>query len=224
MEVKFIPETAEICGAIIGDGWMEQRGNALYITGHKSEDKDYYDNHLGPLFSKNFIYVKPRNYPYWSVYGIHSYKKEVIDSIVNLGIQKGKKVYTTKFPEWIFNSNELMIAGLRGLFDTDGCFNCQKCYGKYDNKFRKKYHCQPRVLITSTSKKLIYQSFEILMSLGLHPTKVEMREKGVICGKKCERSYTIKINRLNEIHKWFDVFNLSSNPKHVTKYLVWKKF
>lgn len=69
------PELAEICGAIMGDGWIESRGHALYIAGHPTEDKDYYDFHLAPLVSKVLFKVKTKEYKYWSVYGIHIYNK-----------------------------------------------------------------------------------------------------------------------------------------------------
>lgn len=60
MKLRITPEIAEICGAIIGDGWIESRGNALYIAGNKIEDKDYYDYYLAPLISKVLFKVKAK--------------------------------------------------------------------------------------------------------------------------------------------------------------------
>lgn len=218
------PEIAEICGAVIGDGWIESTESALYIVGNITEDKDYFDKHLGPIFSKTFIRVNPRLYPYWSVYGIHTYAQNIIKDIIKLGIQKGNKANYAKIPKWIFSSKKLMAAVLRGLFDTDGSFYCKKCYGKYDNEFRKKYHCQPTIQIKSTSKELIVQIFKIMERLDLHPEKIKIRKGGFLYNKNCKESYFVKLNKLDEIRKWFEILKLSSNPKHITKYLIWKKF
>ena len=60
MKKKMNVEIAEILGAFIGDGWIESSLNSIYITGDKIEDKDYYDNFLAPIFSKNFVDIKPK--------------------------------------------------------------------------------------------------------------------------------------------------------------------
>ncbi|MBS3172708.1 hypothetical protein J4438_03995 [Candidatus Woesearchaeota archaeon] len=222
--MEYCDEVAEIIGAHIGDGWIESRGNALYIAGHKEDDKDYYDNHLCPLFSKYFSKVKPRNFDYWSVYGFNLYKKEIIDKIIELGVKKGKKTLIVEFPSWIFFKKEFMIGALRGLFDTDGNFHCKKCYGKYDNNFRKKYHCQPRIEIVSTSKQLIIQVENILREIGFHPGMIMIKKANNKNGKNNSESYKIRIDRLNEIKKWFEELKLSSNPKHISKYYIWREF
>ena len=212
---------AEICGAFIGDGWIESRGTSCYLAGHLSEDKEYYDKHIVRLFKETLIQVKPKMYPYWGVYGIGVHKKEIINLLVQLGIQKGKKVYSTEVPEWILSAHrKIKIAFLRGLFDTDGNFHCKKCYGRYDNSFRKKYHCQPRIVINAVSSKLMIQAFNILEELGLHPESIKSR-----VGKGNRKpSFIIKLNKLDEMKQWFEILKLSANPKHTTKYLLWKKF
>jgi intein/homing endonuclease len=217
-------EIAEICAAIIGDGWIESSEKGLYLTGHPIDDKEYYDFHMAPLFTKNFIKVKPKLYPYWKVYGFGTYKKKIITRMINLGVKKGHKANTVTFPNWIFSKKEFMISALRGIFDTDGNFHCKKCYGKYDNKFRKKYHCQPRILINSTSKRLIFQIIHIMKKLELHPERIKTREKNFSGGKNNKESYFVKLNKLNEIKLWFEELKLSSNKKHISKYLVWKRF
>ena len=94
------PEIAEIFGAFIGDGWIESDKDALYITGSPTEDKEYYDKHLGPLFSKHFTLVNPKKFTYWGVYGIVTYKKEVINKAIILGFQVGHKSLVAKIPEY----------------------------------------------------------------------------------------------------------------------------
>ncbi len=85
------PLFVELLGAFIGDGWIEKRGTALYICGSPTEDKWYYDNFLAPLFSKYFSAVKPKSFPYWSVYGLVSYKSAIIKKALSLGFHAGEK-------------------------------------------------------------------------------------------------------------------------------------
>ena len=215
---------AEICGAFIGDGWIENRGGSCYLAGHQLEDKEYYDSYIVHLFNEALSEVKPKLYPYWRVYGVGIHKKEVIRKLIQLGVEKGKKVYSAQIPEWVMSAqNSIKIGFLRGLFDTDGNFHCKKCYGKYDNDFRKRYHCQPRIVFVSVSKKLMEQTIELLSQLDLHPESMKAR-KGSLNNGNRRQSYIVKLNRLDEMKLWFEELKLSANPKHITKYLIWKKF
>jgi len=128
-------ETAELCGAIIGDGWIESDQDALYITGSPTEDKLYYDKHLAPLFSKHFIDVTPNKFPYWKVYGIVTYKKQAINKALSLGFQAGPKSLDVQIPSYILTSkNEETIKSIiRGVFDTDGSFWCEKSRASTSN-------------------------------------------------------------------------------------------
>jgi hypothetical protein len=62
------------------------------------EDRDYYDMHFDPLFSKNFVEVKPKEFPYWRVYGFGMYKRNIVKEPISLGIclVKRYKVYWSK--------------------------------------------------------------------------------------------------------------------------------
>jgi intein/homing endonuclease len=170
----------------------------LYIAGHPTEDKEYYDKYLGPLFSKTLVGIKPKLYPYWKVYGIHTYKRDVIKKIIGFGVKKGVKGTNLKLPTWIFSNKELMKAALRGIFDTDGSFHCKKCYGKYDNAFRREFHCQPRITITSISKNLIEDVFKICRELGLNPERIKIR-KQISVTRNNKQDYLLKLKRLEEI-------------------------
>ena len=199
--ISVSPEIAEICAAIIGDGWIESSEKSLYIAGHLTEDRPYYDEYLVPLFKRLFVEVKPKEYAYWRVYGLGIHRTKIIKKIIDLGVKKGKKAHIVSFPDWIFFKKKFMVAALRGIFDTDGGFHCKKCYGKYDNKFRKQYHCQPRIVISSTSKKLIFQIYEIMNKLGFNPERIKSREAEFARGRNNRKNYFIKLNRLDEIER-----------------------
>jgi intein/homing endonuclease len=218
------PEVAELLGCFIGDGWIESRGDALYIAGNPIEDKDHYDEFIAPIFSKYFINVKPRKFPYWRVYGVVTHRKRIISKAVNMGFQKGAKSKVAKIPNYIMNStnSNLWRAVLRGIFDTDGSFYCKKAYGKYDKNWTKKYHCKSRIQFRLTSKDLIKQIGVLLKRLNID-FRTSRREGGFICKKKCSPSYILNIWKINCVNKWFKEIG-SNNPRQITRYLIWKKY
>jgi len=130
---------AELCGIIIGDGWIQSNEKNLFIAGNPTEDKEYYDLRITELFNNLSIKITPKIFPYWKVYGIGIYSKEKIKKFLDLEIPKGKKCLTAQVPSWIFKSEaSIKSAFLRGLFDTDGGLSCQKDYTKYASEFNSK--------------------------------------------------------------------------------------
>ena len=221
--LKKTPEIAEICGAFIGDGWIESRKTSLYITGDKTEDKPYYDNHLVKLFSKNISKIKPKAFPYWNVYGLALYKRKQIEELLELGLIPGKKNNKVRIPKWIINSKnkKILCSVLRGIFDTDGSFFCKKDYGKWKKEYRKLHHCQPRISIKVVSKYLIKDIIILVDKLGLeynNPNPWKSKRSNEL------EVYTFEINSLGSIKKWFEKIVKPANEKHKTKYEIWKKF
>jgi intein/homing endonuclease len=216
-------QVAEILGAFIGDGWIEKSRNSFYIMGNPTEDKEYYDKFLAPLFSKYFIQTSPKSFSSWGVYGIVSYKKKITEIALSLGFESGKKCYTTKIPEWVMKSEnkDILTAVLRGIFDTDGCFFCKKAYGAYDNLWTKEHHCKPRIDINTVSKKLLEQITWLLQKLcieyktGYSPAKNRNH-------KNNSEYYRLYIWKLEAIEKWFKVIG-TNNPRQKTRYDVWRK-
>lgn len=141
-----------------------------------------------------------------------------------MGLNKGRKAEIVRFPDWAFSNKKLLISILRGIFDSDGCFYCHKSYGKYDTEFKKKYDCNPRIHITSISKNLMVDISKALKILGFHPDNIRFNKGNTNHGKNNKDSYGIRVSRINEVIKWFEVEKMSSNPKHITKYLIWRKY
>src|SRR3990167_1346399 len=119
--LEMSPELAEICGIHAGDGYfrVSERGKGeVDISGHM-EEKDYYENHVIPLFNKVFnLDIKGRAFSRGS-YGFVSYRNEIRDALIGLGFPKGKKSETVRIPQLVLESKDLKIYGafLRGLFD-----------------------------------------------------------------------------------------------------------
>jgi len=197
----------------------------LYITGDPTEDKVYYDLFLAPLFSKYFVYTKPKSFPYWGVYGLSSYRKEVINKALKLGFQSGKKALVAELPKYIFDSKntEIIKGVLRGVFDTDGSFWCEKSRSKTSTAWKRKYHSHPELRITSCSKKLLQQLKILLDRLNIKSQIKQKTTAGRKYNRNCNDCFALQIRKISEIIKWFEVIG-TNNPRHKTKCDIWKKF
>lgn len=148
---------AEICGIHAGDGYLRNDGKRieLDISGNVQE-KNYYNNYIIPLFSNFFnISIEGKHFKSRNTYGFVIRNKKVVEKLHSVGFPYGKKTPTVKAPQFILESNnkELYSNFLRGLFDTDGSLSFDKRRGNY-KEFNKKYHVEPRINITTVSKKL----------------------------------------------------------------------
>jgi hypothetical protein len=158
------------------------------------------------------------------VYGIYSYNQDIIKRAIEHGFQSGKKAQTAVIPEHIFSqNNKVLIAIVRGLSDTDGTFYCQRSYGKQSNAFRKIFHCYPKLDFVSISIQLLEQIKQILKLINIPSTIRGGHKEGLINNRHCQRSYRLTIYRINDIIRFFELIR-PANPKHQTKYNIWKKF
>lgn len=189
-------EFAEVLGAFLGDGWIESRGTALYIAGSLLDDKHYYDAYLADLFSRIFVPVKPRLFPYWGVYGIVTYKSAIVRKAVSVGFCPGDKARTVCLSEEIVSSqNKSLFKGiLRGVFDADGCFWCVKRKNLNATSWSKEHNCLPRVVFTTSSQKFSSQLSYLLNSLGIHNT-VTVSEAKSVCNRNNSSFYRVWINK-----------------------------
>jgi intein/homing endonuclease len=203
---------AELCGAIIGDGWIQSNQRNLFISGHPTEDLDYYNCRvvqlLEEILGRN---VDPKKFKGWGTYGVGIYRFEEINRFVNLGIPIGKKGTDVEVPQKISDSNkEAKKAFLRGLFDTDGTIYFMKQNGKYS---------RPRLRIASISKRLIEEVKKMSEDLGIEYSNPSPNKEGK---GKPNKVYIFEINKKASIEKWFlDI--KPENPKHFTKFKLWKK-
>lgn len=217
-------EIAELLGAFIGDGWIQKNGNSLFITGSPIEDKDYYDNFIAPLFSKHFSEVKPKLFPYWKVYGIGLYRQNIIKKAINCGFQIGHKCLVAKIPNNVFNSsdNKIIIAVIRGIFDTDGSFWCEKSNAKTSTEWKRTHNHHPELRITSCSEELLKQIQYLLHNLGIESQLRQKNIKRFKNNRNNNNSYSLNVRKISEIEKWFNIIG-TNNPRHKTRYQIWKK-
>lgn len=208
---------AELVGICIGDGCISinQRYHEFAISGDLSEEREYYDNHVVPLFNeciaKPFFNkeVMAKEDPSNGVYGFHIFNKDLVQKLLDLGLTKSPKT-NVKIPKK-FMGKELIPFVLKGLFDTDGTV--------YFNKATSGKYSQPRISLGSISTELVQQVKEALISMGFKPMN-----KKPYKGKRDKNTvHYVQIYLKKDIDRWMDLIGFN-NPKHLTKILTWKNF
>lgn len=109
--MKITPELAEIIGIYVGDGYLRYEGKQreLDISGGY-EEKEYYDNHVIPLFNKTFgLAIKGRFYPHRRTYGFKTSNRLVLNTFKELGFPSGAKSLTIRVPLEVLNSNDKKV-------------------------------------------------------------------------------------------------------------------
>ncbi|MBN2142849.1 hypothetical protein JW711_05980 [Candidatus Woesearchaeota archaeon] len=223
MKAKLTPELAEILGAFIGDGWIQSNERSLYIAGNIIKDKEYY-GFLSHLISSNLVEVSPKVFLSWHVMGVAIHKKGLIGQLIGLGFQKGKKSLVAKIPAVIMNSSNmnLKVSVVRGIYDSDGTFYCDKSYAKTSTEWKRTHKYSPVVGITSCSKHLLLQITSILSELGIPSDLTQRNKKGTLSGRNVSDSYFLRVRKKGCVSKWFELIG-SNNPRHYRKYDLWKK-
>jgi len=149
---KITPDLAEFLGIMVGDGNIyynkKKRTYRFVITGHSENDfiflTKYVKNLVFGLFGK-----KPNiwHYKKKKAIGIALYSRQIIDSLISLGLMPGKKSQSVEIPRVILDGNkEIKAWFLRGLADTDFCVTFRNS--------RKKY---PVIIGNTSSRILAYQ-------------------------------------------------------------------
>jgi intein/homing endonuclease len=218
--MKIDEELAELLGIHIGDGCISEnnRYSEYYLGGDLIEEREYHDNWVGPLFNKKImipLFNKKVNYkehPKVGVYAFHIFDKKLVDFFKSFGICSGSKI-NSGIPKTILSDKKLLKRFLRGLFDTDGCIYFDKNYSS-----KNPISNVPKILIGTVSKELINDVYFSLFKLGIHPIMQKPYK-----GKKDKNIvYRIRICRKKDINYFIKEIKFK-NPKHYTKWLVFKK-
>lgn len=208
---EITPDLAEETGWHIGDGSMnfypKQNGKnkGFYqLRGHIEDDKPHYIERIKPLFEKLYgLKISLREMPSTRVFGFQIWNNELINFKQTLGLPLGKK-FELEIPKQFLNDKELIIACIRGIFDTDGCLYLEK----------KNHKLYPRMQITTISIKLATQLKELFNLLELRACI----NKGLY-NKRGNRldAYIIVIRGVEMLHNFFKEIS-PKNPKHIAKY------
>lgn len=215
------PKLAEDIGWHIGDGSMNiyNKGKSkLYyikIAGDPNGEKLFYDNVIIPTKQKlygialNAIDIGDGSY------GLRIYSKVLLlfyNQVFGIPLSPKKNI---TIPDAIKKSEDnIVLACIRGIFDTDGTLTFSK-------KRRNKHH-YPLIQIENISKILITDIKKILENFGF-TTYVELNMKRPTPSGYDRVTHRLSIYGKGNLDKWFNKVGFR-NQKHLTKYRIWKRF
>ncbi len=217
------PDLAEICGIHAGDGYLRNgRHVELDLSGNISEDRNYYDTHVAPLFSKVFgVEPKLRQFPSRGTYGFVIREKEVVKFFHNfLGFPSGAKARVVRVPQIITQSYDSEIYGrfLRGLYDTDGCLNFQRRYGN-NVPFKKTHNVYPRIIFSTVSEGLRLDLAKLFDFIGM-----QCRVQTYLPLKRnWSPVFKFWIYGEKYLERWVKEIGFK-NIVQMTRYRIWKKY
>lgn len=195
--------TAELVGAIIGDGYIYCKNNKyqIGIVGNPITDKEYFEKLKELIFLewKKEVQAKFRFRGLRMVFN----SKEVCEFLINdlkmpHGKGKGEKVI---IPEIILNDLNLVKYTIRGIADTDGSVFVSKKPGI------EKY---PSIEITTTSINLANQLKEILTKMNFRVSLRIGKRKNMIG----LTPYRIGLYGKWNLKKWMEEIGFSNLYKH----------
>ena len=215
---------AEDIGMQIGDGslpiFIDKKGVQHYIIacyGNIIEDQEYLKNFIIPLKEKLFnIKLSLKNHKVAGTCYIKFESKAIFTFYENIiGLQVGKK-NNISIPKIILKAPlEIKLACIRGIADTDFSLSFKKDF--------RGIHRDPYIQLTCSSKFLIKQISRILKDIAIvYTLNFDLKSK-IKNRKKTYIKHRLTIHGKKNLEKWMK--NISfSNPVHLTKYLIWKKF
>jgi len=208
----------ELVGVLLGDGYIlcKPPQYRVEISGNSREDSPYFRDYLPTLFDNigtdRKIHLRQcRDKKGSSIRLVLNSKKFVTYFVKDIGLVYGKrKAEFAEVPDRLLDERwELTRLILRGFADTDGSlfFGRKGTYQKYS---------YPMIEMRSASSKLLSQFQCLLQNHGFNP-----RLRSVKSRYMSKASYLYLSGR-KQLLKWIDEIGFS-NPKHLTKYYVWKR-
>lgn len=200
---KITPELAEEIGMHLGDGFLSAKRYEYRLKGNKNNEQEYYKVNVKPIFKKLYNINLPLK-EYTKSYGFELRSKGIWEFKTKiLNITTGKKE-NIRVPEKLkVNDTEILCSLLRGYFDTDGSI-----FFKSQNKNQSYY---PHVSIVSVSKKLIKDTYDILVMLGFNPKLYKDSNKLIIM-----------LYGYENFSRYLKIIG-TKQPKNIKKIEEWKK-
>lgn len=212
---KITEDLAYICGVIAGDGSINYRIKkkeySLKIVGNPKDEKEFYNKIISLKFEKIFgVFPHIKYHDNNTTYGFSIYSKTICTYLTEIiELPSGVKYPNLKIPKVFYEKEELLIAFIRGVFDTDGCIS-----------FKKKYKSEPYypvISLASKSKFFIREIAEVLKFLNF---KIVEIYDYIISDHRIKQGFTIinkiEINGHINLDLWLKKIDFYS-PKHLEK-------
>ena len=205
------PELAYLCGIIAGDGSINYRAKkceySVECAGNSEDEIEYYKTIILPLFTKVFGFVpKLGYYSKGSTFGFRIYNKSLFMYLTKfIGLPHGQKDSKLGIPKYFLNDKALLLAFIRGVFDTDGCVT-----------FKKKYK-YPTIVLGSASPDFIREISNVLKNEGFTFYEVyDYKRYDPRFKEGFSLISRIEINGKNNFEKYMNIVGFSSS-KHLDK-------
>ena len=202
MKARITPDLAEFIGILIGDGsvnfYPHLRQYRVLISSNLDTDHEYVTKRIVPLIKK--LWGKnPGLHMRENITTIHCkfYSKPIVTWLIQFGFPLKDKIKNIDIPKRILKKRNLIKNCIRGIFDTDG-------------SIFKKYGSYAQIGFRAYSPYLLRSLAKYLRKFGFTPSI-------------SEKEHYLFIHRQTEIKKFFKEIG-SSNPKHIIRYLHWKRF
>jgi len=213
--IEITEDLAYLCGIFAGDGSIGYRRKkneySLKVVGNPKDEMEFYHQVIGPKFEKVFgILPRMKFHDSKTTFGFSIYSKTIYNYLVNkVGLPSGVKYYSLEIPRIFLNDRRLIIAFIRGVFDTDGCISFKKGDKDYPN--------YPVINLTSKSADFIKQISNELNNIGLkYSVSYNYNQRDL----RIERGFTtvsrIDIHGHKNLEIWMDKIGFYS-PKHLEK-------
>lgn len=197
---------------MIGDGCLSRYFSnyskkevfCLLLTGH-THDLQYYKEALQPIFFREFgIKGCIRLRKDCNATRFETNSKRIFKMFRGLGFPSGLK-NTLTIPKSILSNNDLSIACIRGIFDTDGSI-----YRRYSKKYKNhsKVYNYLVIQFRLNSERILKQIKKILEKNSIKTTKIG----------EYKRSFVLRITNQKEINKFIEVVK-PNNKHHIKRYL-----
>lgn len=122
--LKLNSELCEIFGILNGDGHISMTTHEISVVGNKFENdyashvKSILQNNLGLNFRLSFNS---------NSFKVRAYSKDVANMLnKKYSLPIGNKIGQLKIPKVVYIKRKWLLAYIRGLFDTDGCFHIRR--------------------------------------------------------------------------------------------------
>jgi len=211
-------DIAELVGTIIGDGHLHigRRGTTtdyyISIAFNATEDMPYV-KYLAMQFERLFgatVHMRLRSHSNELL--VRS--KGIAHFFNDIGIPAGRKASIVEIPAVILEDGRYVRACIRGIFDTD-----------FSLTFKKKHrrvHYYPVISFSSVSLRLRDQMLHLLSESGFRNIYAFDRIQVTRTGTPVQ-VHELYISGVAELERWMTLIG-TSNPRHQTKYLLWKEF
>lgn len=191
---KMDTRLAEFVGIMLGDGSIFCNGSTFQVRVHGDliNEREFIESHVNRLVKDIFgVRTRVSYVPFYGGVNLCVDSKSLVEFLTSIGLKPGNKVKNdVGIPEWIKSDTTLLASCIRGLIDTDGSVF----------RMSRKDFDRPRIEFKNSSKKLLEDAREALISIGFNPSKVISGNHFFLSRSDEIERYSIEVKFHNKKH------------------------